>query len=74
MDMVEHGRVVIGGFSDMGGDDAEKVVHEVLLSVPGYQGPQGPPGNGKNLELRTILEKNMFMGQPLNPMTGTSGS
>ena len=66
--------MVIGGFSDMGGDDAEKVVHEALLSVPGYQGPQGPPGNGKNLELRTILEKNMFMGQPLNPMTGTSGS
>ena len=30
--------MVIGGFSDMGGDDAEKVVHEVLLSVPGYQG------------------------------------
>ena len=38
MDIVEKDRVVIGGFSDMGGEEAEKLVHEVLLGVPGYQG------------------------------------
>ena len=38
MDIVEKDRVVIGGFSDMDGKEAEKLVHEVLLGVPGYQG------------------------------------
>ena len=38
VDIVEKDRVVIGGFSDMDGDEAEKLVDEVLLGVPGYQG------------------------------------
>ena len=38
VDIVEKDRVVIGGFSDMDGEEAEKLVHEVLLGVPGYQG------------------------------------
>ena len=38
MDIVEKDRIVIGGFSDMDGEEAEKLVHEVLLGVPGYQG------------------------------------
>ena len=37
VDIVERNRVVIGGFSDMDGEEAEKLVHEVLLGVPGYQ-------------------------------------
>ena len=38
VDIVDKDRVVIGGFSDMDGEEAEKLVHEVLLGVPGYQG------------------------------------
>ena len=38
VDIVERDRVVIGGFSDMDGEEAEKLVHEVCVGVPGYQG------------------------------------
>ena len=33
VDIVERDRVVIGGFPDMDGEEAEKLVHEVLLDA-----------------------------------------
>ena len=38
MEIVEKDGVVIGGFSDMDGEEAEKPAHEVLHGVSGYQG------------------------------------
>ena len=38
MDRVEKGRIVICSFRDMDGEKAEKLVHEVVLGVRGYQG------------------------------------
>ena len=37
-DVVEKDKVVIGGFSDLDGEEAEKLVNEVLAGSPGFEG------------------------------------
>ena len=36
--MVEKDRVVVGGFTDLDGEEAEKLVNEVLATCPGFEG------------------------------------
>ena len=37
-DVVEKDRVVVGGFTDLDGEEAEKLVNEVLATCPGFEG------------------------------------
>ena len=37
-DVVEKDKVVIGGFTDLDGEEAEKLVNEVLATCPGFEG------------------------------------